>query len=83
MPETDDSEAIVGTGGSVALSNPLQYNNPTVDGAEGGLSMLDDLTLPFEGWGAEVDGFFTMPPVFPYDLSVFFNNDGGSLGKEG
>jgi hypothetical protein len=35
--------------------------------------MLDEISLETCEYVDAVDGFLAMPPVFPYDLSMFFN----------
>lgn len=36
--------------------------------------VFDDVGLELFDGVDTIDGFFAVPPVFPYDLSVFFNN---------
>lgn len=51
-------------------------------GADGsyGASVVDEVGLGLEAFeGMEgMDGFFAMPPVFPYDLSMFFRQVEGA-----
>ncbi|KAJ5995341.1 hypothetical protein N7481_002318 [Penicillium waksmanii] len=47
------------------------------------LNMLDEIGLETFDYVDAVDGFLAMPPVFPYDLSMFFNGRATSTGGGG
>ncbi|KAJ5098770.1 hypothetical protein N7532_005771 [Penicillium argentinense] len=62
-------------GSTLASIHLSLIHGPTVPAGsnDGGAGILDELSLePFDCMET-MDGFFAMPPVFPYDLSVFFN----------
>lgn len=76
-----------GAGGILPFPN-LNSGSQGPDFSTGGvgginLNMLDEIGLENFDYVDAVDGFLAMPPVFPYDLSMFFNGRATSTGDGG
>jgi hypothetical protein len=87
MQNTTAGGAVEAGGGILPFPN-LNSVSQGPDFSTGGvgginLNMLDEIGLESFDYVDAIDGFLAMPPVFPYDLSMFFNGRTTSTGGGG